>query len=74
MQTWLYRHALERGTFDSLLRDYVIGGVTGLLRGFDRLEKRWIAVLSGAPRRVAETRAQVVVTSKAESPAKQGAR
>jgi NADH-quinone oxidoreductase subunit L len=57
-QTWLYRHALERGYLESLLRDYLVGGVSGLLRGFDRLEKRWIAVLSGAPRGRPEPRAQ----------------
>jgi NADH-quinone oxidoreductase subunit L len=51
VQTWLYRHALERGWLDSLLRDHLVGGVTGLLRGFERLEKRWIALLSGTPHR-----------------------
>lgn len=56
-QTWLYRHALERGYLDSLLRDYLVGGVSRFLCGFDRLEKRWIAVLSGTPRRGPEVRA-----------------
>jgi NADH:ubiquinone oxidoreductase subunit 5 (subunit L)/multisubunit Na+/H+ antiporter MnhA subunit len=58
IQTWLYGHALERGYLDSLLRDYLVGGVSGFLRGFDRLEKRWIAVLSGPPRGRPEPRAQ----------------
>lgn len=48
LQPWLYRLALERGYFDSLLVDYVIGGVVRVMRIFDRLEKKWIAVLSGS--------------------------
>lgn len=32
MRPWFYRHALERGGFDSLLRDRLVGGVLGRVR------------------------------------------
>ena len=47
LQPWLYRHALERGYFDSLLIDHVVGRLVRLLRGVDRVEERWIATLDG---------------------------
>jgi NADH-quinone oxidoreductase subunit L len=72
VQTWLYRHALERGYNDSLLRDYLIGGVSRLLRRFDHLEKRWITVLSGAPRRRPEQQVKAAARSTAESSAQEG--
>ena len=50
-QTWLYRAALERGYLDSLLGDWVVGGFIRLVRGMDRMEERWTAMLSGAPMR-----------------------
>ncbi|MCB9598409.1 MAG: NADH/ubiquinone/plastoquinone (complex I) [Sandaracinaceae bacterium] len=47
LQPWLYRHALERGYFDSLLADGILAPVVRLLRGVDRVERRWIALLEG---------------------------
>ncbi|WP_428267804.1 proton-conducting transporter membrane subunit [Haliangium sp.] len=41
LQPWLYRAALERGYFDSLLHDYVAAPLGWLLRGIDALEQRW---------------------------------
>lgn len=71
-QTWLYRHALERGYLDSLLRDYLVGGASGLLRRFDQLEKRWIRVLSGAPRRRPEQQVEVAAKPMAEPTNREG--
>ncbi len=48
LQPWLYRHALERGYFDALLHDYVVFGFTRVMRSFDRVEERWVALVSGA--------------------------
>jgi NADH:ubiquinone oxidoreductase subunit 5 (subunit L)/multisubunit Na+/H+ antiporter MnhA subunit len=45
-QPWLYRHALERGYFDALLRDYVLGGPVSLLRRVDAIDRRWTARLA----------------------------
>lgn len=53
LQPWLYRLALERGYFDTILVDYVVGGPVRFLRAVDRREERWIAWLEGtapAPR------------------------
>ncbi len=47
LQPWLYRAALERGYFDSLLRDHVVGRTVRWLRSIDRLEQQWIALLAG---------------------------
>lgn len=46
-QPWLYMHALERGYFDALLRDYVLGFPVALLRRLDKLDRRWTARLAG---------------------------
>lgn len=54
LQPWLYRLALERGYFDSLLRDHVIGGLVRVMRGIDGFEQRWISLLSGSEKRPAE--------------------
>lgn len=43
-QPWLYRHALERGYFDGLLRDFVVRPFLAVWRGFDRAD-RWLADL-----------------------------
>jgi NAD(P)H-quinone oxidoreductase subunit 5 len=53
LSTWLYRFALERGYLDSLLADSLIHPVLALFRFFDRLERRWMAILSepSPPRR-----------------------
>ena len=47
LQPWLYRHALERGAFDALLRDGVVGNWTRLLRAVDRLDRTWTRKLAG---------------------------
>lgn len=52
LQPWLYRHAIERGYFDALLLDYAVGGVFGVFRALDRLDRAWTARLT-APRRPA---------------------
>jgi NADH-quinone oxidoreductase subunit L len=49
LQPWLYRHALERGYFDAWLRDYIIWSFTRVMRAFDAVEHRWIALVSGVP-------------------------
>jgi NADH:ubiquinone oxidoreductase subunit 5 (subunit L)/multisubunit Na+/H+ antiporter MnhA subunit len=49
LQPWLYRHALERGYFDALLRDHLVGGFCKLMRGIDRLDRGWVALLAHDP-------------------------
>lgn len=49
LQPWLYRLALERGYFDTLLVDHLVGGFMRFFRGVDRVEERWIAFLEGHP-------------------------
>lgn len=46
LQPWLYRHALERGYFDAILRDHLIGGLVRTLRRIDTLDQRWAHWLS----------------------------
>lgn len=41
LQPWLYRHALERGYFEALLRDYVIAGPMRVLLRLDHLDRAW---------------------------------
>jgi NAD(P)H-quinone oxidoreductase subunit 5 len=48
-RAWRYRFALERGYLDTLLADYVVAPWLRLLRGCDRLERRWTAFLRGRP-------------------------
>jgi hypothetical protein len=48
LQPWLYMHALERGYFDALLADRLVGAVVRFLRRVDHLEERWVALLAGA--------------------------
>jgi NADH:ubiquinone oxidoreductase subunit 5 (subunit L)/multisubunit Na+/H+ antiporter MnhA subunit len=48
-QPWLYRYALERGYFDSWLKDGVIGRFVRLVRSIDRLDQAWIGFLSQPP-------------------------
>lgn len=45
LQPWLYRLALERGYFDALLSEYVVGSAVRFLRQVDRLEQRWTSLL-----------------------------
>ena len=48
MQPWLYRHALERGYFDAIVRDWVLGSVVRFVRSVDALDSRWTDWLAGA--------------------------
>ncbi|MFT4512905.1 MAG: NADH-quinone oxidoreductase subunit L [Planctomycetota bacterium] len=41
LRPWFYRHALERGYFDTLLRDYLVGGFLRACRWLDRCD-RWL--------------------------------
>lgn len=47
LQPWLYRHALERGYFDSILVDWVAGGFVRFVRWIDGLDQRWVTWLAG---------------------------
>jgi NADH-quinone oxidoreductase subunit L len=44
---WLYRLALERGYFDTFLQFAVVGGFVRILRNIDRVDRRFVAWLSG---------------------------
>jgi NAD(P)H-quinone oxidoreductase subunit 5 len=46
-EVWLYRFALERGYLDAILNNYVAEPVLNMFRWCDRLERQWIAWLSG---------------------------
>jgi NADH:ubiquinone oxidoreductase subunit 5 (subunit L)/multisubunit Na+/H+ antiporter MnhA subunit len=46
-QIWLYRFAMERGYFDTLLDTYVVAPFRGVLRGLERVERRWTSFLAG---------------------------
>jgi NADH-quinone oxidoreductase subunit L len=56
VQPWLYRLALERGYFDSLLVDYAVGGFRRLARVLDRADRALTRRLAGAPRGEASER------------------
>ncbi len=47
VRAWFYRLAVERGYFDALLAEYVVGPFLDLFRRFDRLERRWTDFLAG---------------------------
>lgn len=49
VQPWLYRHALERGYLDALLRDQVVGRFARALRAWERVEARALDFLAGGP-------------------------
>jgi NAD(P)H-quinone oxidoreductase subunit 5 len=49
LQTRLYRFALERGYFDTLLADYLVSPFTHSFRWCDRMERRWTNFLAGRP-------------------------
>lgn len=54
LQPWLYRHALERGYFDAILRDHVVGRFLRAFRGLDRIDRKltsWIADTAPEDRR-----------------------
>jgi len=46
-RNWFYRLAMERGTFDTLLDDFVVGPFTAVFQWSDRTERRWTAFLAG---------------------------
>jgi NADH-quinone oxidoreductase subunit L len=46
---WLYRMAMERGTFDVFLDEYIVGPFVQLFEWFDRVECRLTRWLSGEP-------------------------
>ncbi|MCB9869526.1 MAG: NADH/ubiquinone/plastoquinone (complex I) [Planctomycetes bacterium] len=48
---WMYRHALERGYFDSLLR-LVVHGFMRVMRGVDRIDRWWTGKVVGEPMRI----------------------
>ncbi len=50
MQPWLYRHALERGYFDAIVRDWIVGSFVRVLRFVDALDQRWTGWLAGTER------------------------
>lgn len=57
---WLYRFALERGYFDTLLTTFVVFPFVRLFRALDRIEQRWTDSLGGyrpqaAPRTTTKT-------------------
>jgi NADH-quinone oxidoreductase subunit L len=54
-RAWIYRLALERGYFDVLLRDQVVGRFVTVFRKFDSWERRWTDFLSGGASREAES-------------------
>jgi hypothetical protein len=61
-QPWLYRHALERGYFDAILRDWVVGGFVRTMRAIDSVDQRWTRWLCGVgplPAKDAETAEKV---------------
>lgn len=44
---WFYRWAMERGTFDILLDDYLVAPFIRIFEWSDRSERRWAAYLTG---------------------------
>jgi NAD(P)H-quinone oxidoreductase subunit 5 len=51
LRRWLYRYALERGYFDSLLNEYVVVPFVRLFRCCDAWERCWTDFLMGRPSR-----------------------
>jgi NAD(P)H-quinone oxidoreductase subunit 5 len=54
VRVWLYRLAVERGYWDSLLNEYVVVPFTRLFQMFDGLERRWTDFLSGRASRASD--------------------
>ncbi len=46
-QSWIYRFAMERGSLDTILLDYVVNPFVKAFRWCDGLERRWTDFLSG---------------------------
>ena len=53
LRPWFYRHALERGYFDVLLRDYVVGGFLRACRCLDVCDGWLLARLVGTKKKTA---------------------
>jgi NADH-quinone oxidoreductase subunit L len=49
MQAWLYRHALERGYFDAVVRDFVLSLFVRTFRWLDSAERTFTSWIEGAP-------------------------
>lgn len=47
LQPWLYRHALERGYFDAILRDYVVAPFLHTIGRIEALDAAWVRLISG---------------------------
>ncbi len=47
LQPWLYRLALERGYFDALIVEHLVGRAARVLRAVDRVDAAWVRWLSG---------------------------
>jgi len=47
LRPWLYRHALERGYFDALVRDVAAGSIVRAFRILDYLDRRMTSVIVG---------------------------
>jgi NAD(P)H-quinone oxidoreductase subunit 5 len=50
-QLWLYRFALERGSLDALLDEWIIRPFLRIFRWFDSLERGWTDWLTGSASR-----------------------
>lgn len=48
LQPWLYRVALERGGFDSFLRDWIVGPFLKSMLKLDRLDRAWVDYVTGS--------------------------
>lgn len=49
LQPWLYRHALERGYFDAVLRDFVLAPFVRAFRWLDSAERHFTSWIEGPP-------------------------
>lgn len=49
LQPWLYRHALERGYFDALLRDFLLSPFVRTFRWLDSAERAFTNLIEGGP-------------------------
>ncbi len=58
LQPWLYRHALERGYLEGIIKDYALGGFLRLFRRLDALDRAWSrAVAQSGPQAARWSRA-----------------
>lgn len=49
LQPWLYRHALERGYFDAVLRDFLLAPFVRTFRWLDAAERHFTNWIEGSP-------------------------